>query len=571
MNKLHEEPCGLGETGIEIQIPVQPRDIWRFEEKAKTLFAYFDPRPVINTTLPEVKWTKKTSGFVYDEPDMDNYDPYYGHARSVGPREWIAVMGCVPYKLDVSQFREELEDEELWTLVNRVQGGLFCNIGEVRISANREELKYTDKTKATILAKFRQLFDEFVQDLFEQLTNKKISDWARRRKAVFLSNTLRVKVPADYVKWSVRDVTVWSNAKGTPHNPEPTTFRFQRDKTAVRSVQVARHAALCVYDDDRKLEGYRLRPEETLVIPNKDKDLGDVREELAKYLKDASLAGIPVRNLSKSGIWHNPAYQIPVRETNKKHHVKAFRLKEQTSNFGPKSNNWDIVDREPSDDDVFVIISHFEAVGFSGFYSKVQEDRRLAQWLGIKFPEVYGYKTTARKPLTKDDPKGTYYLEWRQDFFKLHLRWKDIRRWKLLQLWRWRTVFSNGYANHRLTQNLKDYMKRASEELGEKHPITHVLSKYKQADSTFGRMPTREQDMFRQLAGTIRIRRRTAPVKAVDDIYKTYPLLAQASVARLGFLTLARTQADMWFDYIKLVDTFNNPTNSVSKTKEVSS
>jgi len=83
INMLHEEDCGLHETGVEIQVAVRPNDILEFHNKARRLFQHFEPRPDINIDLPTAPSaiTKLTHGTLVEDTG----------------REWIALMGVMRF------------------------------------------------------------------------------------------------------------------------------------------------------------------------------------------------------------------------------------------------------------------------------------------------------------------------------------------------------------------------------------------------------------------------------------------------------------------------------------------
>jgi hypothetical protein len=118
---------------ITIQIAVRKQDIKEFEEKAKNLFQYFVPKPEVNAEiapLPTVRLGLK-NGAIYDTTQSE--DALTG---------WTAVMGCVPYRINLEQLRDDKGEALKWSgYINNLSGSVFFNIGDVQISASREELE----------------------------------------------------------------------------------------------------------------------------------------------------------------------------------------------------------------------------------------------------------------------------------------------------------------------------------------------------------------------------------------------------------------------------------------------
>lgn len=129
MTKLAEEPCG-DETGVEIQIPTKLSDQDYFYAKAKNLYKYFNPRPIINTELPTRSFTTEGTGWALRTSDSEDTGP-------------VAIMGNIGYPIKTERLNSFSED--LKALLN-VEIDMRFPIGALSIAASREDLEYTDKT-----------------------------------------------------------------------------------------------------------------------------------------------------------------------------------------------------------------------------------------------------------------------------------------------------------------------------------------------------------------------------------------------------------------------------------------
>jgi hypothetical protein len=563
MQRLHEEPCNADETGIEIQIPVKEADIWRFDSTAKRLFRHFNPQPIINIDLPTNGRTEVETGYVVDNPD---------------PRgQWMAVMGCIPYRIDIHQIQEKLTEVNLWDMACHLSGGLFLNIGEVRISASREELKYeedtTDEegndvpgTNSIIFDKIVTVLHEYIDRLTDVLRDDTMSPWEKRLKGWALVGQWggRGTLPfaADVKDFCRKAITLW---KGGEEDPAPKTFTIltASGREAVSHMDMDPKMAFYYRDDDEKhLQGYRFSWEQQrqcfIIRPYKTAKPKAVRAELALLFKKVNLTGVPVVNLSSVDWREPPKNEI---EKNIKHRVTSFKLV-GTNRHGALSNNWETITRVPTDDDVFEVISHFttehDTRGFH-IFSAYEADKTMADIFGVTLPDIYGYKTTARKEVTPEDCKGTQYRIWRKGFFRRLLENPDHR--KALGQRRWANVFGRDDWHWRYFRNkaelLKAFYERLETELGADHPVTRVFTMQRKSQLALTKLSKRRLlrryvlEGLPELDKLTRTKRGVAAEWAVRDIRETYPLL---DVGGEGLHSLCGDDADHWFQYVKLVD-----------------
>lgn len=542
MQKLHEEPCGE-ETGIEIQIPVRPSDVAEFHRKAKSLFVYFEPRPNINIQLPTTQRDIKQHGyFTTEEPG------------------WVGVMGCIPYRLNIEQVKAELEEAGLWEPLRRCHGGLFFDMREVQFSASREELRYTDYTKKSIVKKFGLMIEAYIENVLETLRRQDLSDWEKRLKAVYMVSSLKINLPAKYKSWADSDVRLWKrnpnattelDENGKIKLPSPKHYTLVSEKDAVDRIGVWSDTRILIRDDNRALGGFKLKGRDYVARIIGNSTVEQVRAELEADLKDAKLGGLPI------GLLSSLSWEIPKKNTvygrtpNKKHQVRAFKLKESTSCGHPLSDNWEIESWEPSGEDVFVVLSSFKVYDKDDFYRIVREDRSVAKKLGLTFPPIYGYKNTAVKPVREEDCKGIPYFTWRKKFFGPAM---TKERQALAQQMKWASVFLDDYkydpmqnARHKLTALL-------SKELGEEHAITRLFLCQQAGEQAIRNIPRDEMDIFKHLLPIFGKKMRFDSHEALATVYKTYPMIRALG----GIHTLNNSNmVNEWLDYVRLVDRDN--------------
>lgn len=470
------EQCGLEppETGIEVKIAVKAADVSSFHRRAEFVYRYYQPQPNINIKL------KQPPNLVED-----------GFLAQKEGGNWIGVMGCVAYRINIHQLQPELEQAGLWYGIQNIGGGIFFGMGEVQFNASREELKYSDTTKARIVEGIQKVVDQYVEQALESLRRDDMLSWEKRKKALFLSRELGFTVPASYKTWTLGQVLLWGKlVKGQPVGLEkPETFELISgvDKRARRqAVDVHSDSALYLRTDNRPLSGYfRLGRYHLIVSPTPKARRADgtvdweaVRAELDTYLKEAGLEGLPIRDITSTDYIARRRPASPLRRS-AKHTHRTFVLTPRTNIYrATLSENWNIQDRTPEPSDVFVVLSRFRSQGPVGrksedFYDLYESDQRLAQILGIEMPPVYGYKTTQKRPVEYEDCEGTSYYEWRTTFFLRYLQEDHFR-----------VLAARGWVNsialkHHLSLNpspkagqLARVVRELREALGQSHPIT---------------------------------------------------------------------------------------------------
>jgi len=152
------------ENGVEIVIPTKENDAQTFVDTASEIFQFFKVRPIIkgqtvkfddrNSIYDEEKWTWRGN-----DPDAGSY---HYHRRS-GSGDAVAVMGNIGYPIDWSSLN--CNDEDYSALQSLCHDNLILKmeIGDVEISASREQLQYTDYTIKNIIKRLRETKDEIVK------------------------------------------------------------------------------------------------------------------------------------------------------------------------------------------------------------------------------------------------------------------------------------------------------------------------------------------------------------------------------------------------------------------------
>jgi hypothetical protein len=516
INLLSETPCDLGDTGVEIQIATKPEDRREFESTARRLFKHMTPRPEINIELPALpdERTVLTNGVI----------------TPGGDGGWIAVMGCVPYRVNLSQ----LDERQVSKCLPNLSGVLTFGIGGVAVSASREELKYTTATKTALVEKFNALVDEFVTHALQQLEAGVFTGWETRLRVQVLAK-LDLPLPEKWKPFAEGFAKVTYT---------PDDFVIIHNKSACTRLTVTANTRLLVDDTGNELSGYSLGHDD-YVVRATNKTPEELRTLLDTVLATSGLTGVKIELLSTL-YWTAPV--VPVKKkTNPKHRARMFRLDPEGPFNAPWSDHWEAELRVPTKDDVYVLIEGFKAQGYAEFFTSYREDCMLAEAFGATMPAVYGYKTTEKKPVDATKIEGTRYREWRKTFITSLLTPERI---ELIALyWRANLGEDDRYSQH--TPDSKE-LKWLVKQLGEQHPVVAL-----HADSQNARQLIKEKPALRQLALRAGLTfDKSAASVAFSALNARYPLLRRAGFRDLWHVGYYDDKGirNEWVDYVKMCD-----------------
>lgn len=573
VDKKFEEPCG-DETGIEIRIAVDPADIGSFQQEAAEVFRFFRPQPDINIPLKPPEFDARTNGYVLPTGDDSNVP-------------WTAVVGVVPYRLDLSKMSKDLEAAGLTEVAASMTGGLYFALDEgVSVGAHREEVAYTAGTKKAVIARLRLLFDEIIGELDRVTSDPAATSWAKRRSTLDFQQTTKLNVPAKFKEWAPPRVEMYSwtvRMKDGDGNPlrdadgkyvydVPRTFRMQGYpyRTSRWGHEVTEHhkrlsewpvvevlptSRILVRDTDKPFRCYHPSVDDHLIVPtDADATVDEVVAELDGWLRKARLDGVPVLRLSELPFDEkapaNPRQTGRGAAVNRKHLERHFVLKDVVGSESPYSRNWDIRDRVPEDGDVFVVISHFRTCHIPNFYRSVVRDRQHVTMLGGTFPTIVGIKTLVKDPVDIAKVKGTPYQDWRKSVLTTLLAGRPDVKDALVD-YEWHqllTCMRHGHVDSTLAT-----LRKAG--LPEGHPLVALFARVTTARQTHCARPKDEQVRIRNLHSDLGLVHGTAAASVVAA-YERYPLFAPHHHGPdFGVVTTASGQP--WLAYVHSVDREN--------------
>lgn len=541
MNLLHETPCGKT-TGVEIKIAVKQEDIEDFRDKAVELFRFFEPRPEINVDLPEPQDMKavlqsSNNGYIFSRN-------YFKGGRFGNTPTWVAVMGCVPYRIDIDQILpKSLKDQGHW---NNLSGVLYFKIGELNIAASREELKYSEQTKKVVLERITTLVDEYIQTVLSELASNSTSPWDRRLRARDVKY-LDFPFPDDLKQLFSGSVTIQ-----TP----PKTFIFKqigRKKTYGINIPVIKETRLIIRDTNKTLSGYGLRGSDFIVRKKGRVKMSEVMTELDDLTHKFDIVGIPT--LRMSNMQWSPSISTIGRRSVIPNAVKVFKFIPEYVTYNNRARAWEPAPNKViSPDDVYVVVNKF-IVDIDGFQNMYQRDKKLLGLVNEEIPDIYAYRNTEKNPLDQDKLIGKDYRDWRQE------KWQSLI-WKYPEAyenWLWATMFD--YHDQRSTIY---FLKPLLSNLGRDHQITKAfvrhLKERKKLKAIDKRLGDGLKDVFRMMEDIgeqDEDGEKLEPRILKQALKEKYPLLHVGNGYYADLLgELFSGRAKDWFDYIKMVDYF---------------
>ena len=427
------------ENGVEIVIPTKENDAQTFVDTASEIFQFFKVRPIIkgqtvkfddrNSIYDEEKWTWRGN-----DPDAGSY---HYHRRS-GSGDAVAVMGNIGYPIDWSSLN--CNDEDYSALQSLCHDNLILKmeIGDVEISASREQLQYTDYTIKNIIKRLRETKDEIVKLLQAEFDGAKTVFEAKCLHGSINDYGSGLYQFRDLVKGNieVNGVKIESDQFWAGKVDGVTIKTFTKTQRSGKLKLDWCNGITCTKEAvviENDLHTHRGLMNRLLALPveeGKKVFLIDYEKPSAKkaFIKEthfdgetSKLSDRPVRKLNEfegygrvsngpSGTW----------EKNEKHSSKVFEVDwEAVGGYKDKhSSYWtkDSVDFD-SEEGLYLIIDRFQPeVGKDATYQlndlrRWSDIKKFIKGLGLDLPKVIGVKVGSRKKV--EGKEGwTHFFEW---------------------------------------------------------------------------------------------------------------------------------------------------------------
>jgi hypothetical protein len=151
--ELQSEAETTEPDGLEVIFPVEQRDVWEFENEARNVYEFFDPKPSLNKEVdsqrPAYAIETKRWGLRQD-------------AETAQGNNVRAIMGGVAYavgNIDISRLTEQQQGLVTMPL------DIFFEIGEVNPAVSRETLQLDDNTIKAIQKALDEVHDGILDEV----------------------------------------------------------------------------------------------------------------------------------------------------------------------------------------------------------------------------------------------------------------------------------------------------------------------------------------------------------------------------------------------------------------------
>lgn len=142
-------------NGLEIQLPVANQDINTFTAKAATLYVWFDYKPEVNVDL---SYPREIASI-----DTDNFTLYNSASKGL-----FVKMGGIVYKFDAYAAGYKY-GHSIYNLHYNCKLLIKANIGDLDVTASRESIEITDKTKSYIEKAVVDFSDTIVDNVYKSV------------------------------------------------------------------------------------------------------------------------------------------------------------------------------------------------------------------------------------------------------------------------------------------------------------------------------------------------------------------------------------------------------------------
>lgn len=460
--KLKEEKSSEP-TGVVVSVPIREEDTETFLKTAVELFKYFKNKPKITGAR------KDDVAPIYDRKPVFEGScwRYYGQTdRSYYHNSnSVAIMG-VGYDIDSSDV--SFKDDTLESLCN--QGfEVDFNLGELDITASRESLEYTDKTKKAIRAKFKKIKEEIAESITNQF---KTTDNVFDAKALYHQVFGTYGSLGYVIRDSLNNKVTW-NGKVINDQIIPFTDKVRNlistGKVTARFYSKSRRSSKLVSESEETRivceKGHKILINNTgsamgvtlrlatlwnqlgeaidgaYVFAFKDdadkvsfdKEIGFVEKN---YLKLSDYDKIEIQKVTSSSV---------VASKNPKHSSQIFKFKrDDARNWGTKSSNWETMSIDLANDSaIYVEINAFEARSKDGQNclgngSLKDTLDQFESFTGEKITSLYGIKSKtfeSKKKVIKKNKNLISLWDYMQDklqaeFDKTAQKIIDSKHWQ---------------------------------------------------------------------------------------------------------------------------------------------
>jgi len=444
------------ENGVEIVIPVKSDDFSEFYDKAVTLFKYFKVVPnVRGANQDDLKRQLEKSKIVIEK---DNWRLVEGNSH--------AIMGNISYPLDSGALNIGWQDERAELLSSGVE--IDFDIGDLEISASREALQYTERTKKAIISTLEAILKALPDALGEKFKEcetmwdaKMLYNDAFRHGG--FGGKIKKIVDTKGITWNNRKIKsgIFDKQKWKDSDLELKMFAKPRhyDNKRVKGQEAqniyAKDKTLVIIDDAPTHHG-RLNRIAPLIEDYEGRDKDTPIYETV-YLLNYRSAKAQKEFLSERG-FDFPAKKLteypkvvlrdiyPSNSTvsggssavkNTKHSTKVFSLDKECSHGQWHTCRSDFFESEVADLDndkgVYIFVRKFfygenDTHAEDNHPSKLVKAVKALERVGIDVPTIHAFKVTEKTAKAVEGDNWTYFDDWARKEFQKKMESEGIEQ-----------------------------------------------------------------------------------------------------------------------------------------------
>lgn len=523
-------------SGIEIKIPVNPKDIDQFYRNARGLYTCFDVLPEFNIKnfvkpLPQgkVHWSRHM----------------FEHSLS----RWFVIMGGVPYALDITELANYIDEEQtdLIEALKNNYGFVRVGIGDVDIIPSREGLEFNKRTVEGVVACLHEGLEEYYEAYRKEVGAISGSElWSYVREKAHRSS---LPTPKEYKKYLRQNISfcipIGKDDKGNPIYKTPTSFSLHSwnygstnniDHLDVNTLLVKGRKFF--FDDKPANRSYKYYTDyyNTKFLIRALGEKTTREEAIAEFnawLAEQELSPLSPENLSTLE-YNPPPPKMSVSATSRaKYSKNLFRWKGTGSQCG--SENWILLNEEEEAQGIpegapYVFLHRFHPFRLENVLvrenppltrltrvshisdSNFDRDKEFLAAFNEKLPTIYGVKETVKAPADPSLHAGVFYPVWRKEHF-LKLLADDTTQEALLTA-----------SAFRLANQCEIKLDRITNTLGKHHRMLVFLRSLMTAQEIVTSL-TWEQHRQLKAMEAVAEELDMKPLEGLDEIYKRWPLL----------------------------------------------
>jgi len=225
--------------GTTISIPVNPNNFSSFRQWVINTAEYWDIKPIVKSKDEKIEWPKHDNMF-----EADNGKWTIEHVSKFNDNSPKAVVDGIVYPINynsIVNYNDKNKNEELYKLKN-YNIRLFFNIGEIQLTATREEIDYSNEETVNLI---RNRLKEIIDELIKKIS-KKIDHCQNLWEAYFEWAKLRhdINCIINSIQW--KGITVNNHCINTGRS---SIYKFERSRNTYDGIKRSTNCSINLGND----------------------------------------------------------------------------------------------------------------------------------------------------------------------------------------------------------------------------------------------------------------------------------------------------------------------------------